>query len=442
MPIVSRQRPLSHLLTWVSALVLVACAGCAGSAAAGSRHRINLTFWSWVPGIEKSVNLWNATHPDVHVQFDSITAGQAGGYAKLFSALRAGGAPDVAQVEYQEIPAFVLEHGLVNLRSYGAEKYRKKFVPWQWHQGVFNGGVYAIPQASGPMGLFYRSDLFRKWGLKPPVTWADYARVARAIKRKDPSASIGTFPPNNSAWFTALAWQAGANWFGAKHTWSVNMDDAPTRKVAKYWDGLRRQKLISTIPDVQTGWYKAVHDGKLVAWVGPQWGDALLKGNAANTSGKWRVARMPQWKRGQDRSANWGGSSTAVFRGTKHARAALRFAVWLNSNRGSVNDLIKGGYGWPGARGMLKGTALDHADPFFGGQRYNNVFADADKHINTSWAWTPTTLSMFDWLNQGFQSAVSGNGTFLGAVQTAQRNTVRDMRLKGLKVRAPRGGGR
>lgn len=422
------------------AALLVVFALLAGGCGTGRRTGpIQLTFWSWVPGIDKSVDLWNRTHPGVQVHLDQITAGFDGGYAKMFSAVRAGSGPDLAQVEYWMIPAFILQHGLVDLNRYGVRKYQNLFVPWQWHQGEFNGGVYSVPQASGPMALYYRADLFKKYGLQPPKTWADYAKAAAVIKRKDPTARIGTFPPANSQWFIALAWQAGAHWFGATDKWSVNIDDPATRKVAAYWDDLRRRDLISTMQDVQTGWYKAVHDGKIVSWVGPQWGDALLKGNAPNTSGKWRVAPMPQWDPQHEAAANWGGSSTAVLKGSDHPTEAMEFAVWLNTNRQSINDLIEGGYGWPAAANVFKGSALDKPDPFFGGQRYNDVFADADRHIDTRWRWIPTTVSLIDTLNSGFTGAVTGNGSFVSTLGVAQSAAVRDMRRKGLQVVTPPG---
>lgn len=427
-----RTQLLRRAVALVAVLALL-LSGCAG----GRTGPIRLTFWTWVPGVDESIALWNRTHPGVQVQLNQVTAGPDGGYAKMFSGLRAGSGPDLAQVEYWAIPAFLLENGLVDLSRYGVRRYQNRFVPWQWHQGEFNGGVYAIPQASGPMGLYYRADLFAKWGLKPPATWAGYARAAAVIKARDPDVRIGTFPPSNSQWFIALAWQAGARWFGAADKWSVNIDDPATRKVAAYWDGLRRRDLIFTMPDLQTGWYKALHDGKIVAWVGPQWGDSLLKGNAPNTAGKWRVAPMPQWDLSHVASANWGGSSTAVMRGTDHPAEAMRFAVWLNTNRGSIDHLIEGGYGWPAATGALKGTALDRADPFFGGQRYNDVFAASDRHIDTRWRWIPTTMSLIDTLDAGFANAITSGGGFVDVVRDTQTATVRDIRRKGLQVAAP-----
>jgi multiple sugar transport system substrate-binding protein len=418
-------------------LVAVFIVVSSGAAKTESRQAeaVNLTFWSWVPGVDKAVDLWNSTHPDIQVKLEKIPPGGAGGYAKMHAAIKAGNAPDVAQVEYQEIPGFLLERELVDLTRYGAARHRSKFVGWQWRQGVFGGRVYAIPQASGPMGVFYRKDVFDRLKLKPPATWAAFEAAAKRIHRADRRMYISTFPPGNSAWFTALSWQAGAKWFGTKgDSWIVNIDNAPTRKVAAYWDRLRRQRVIKTEPDFSNAWYKDLQDGRIVAWVSAQWGDAILTGNAPKTAGKWRVAYMPQWRKGARASANWGGSSTALLRGTKHPDEGLAFAVWLNTNRRSIDRLIQGGYGWPAATAAFKGSALDRPSRFFGGQRYNKVFAASDKNIDVTWKWIPTIGATYQHLNDGFAAAVDGRGTFVAAVKRAQRLTVRDLRAKGLKV--------
>ncbi|MGW5127104.1 ABC transporter substrate-binding protein [Streptomyces sp. NPDC004069] len=379
--------------------------------------------------------MWNSQHPDVQVKLEKIPSGNAGGYAKMHAALKAGTAPDLAQVEYQEIPSFLLDNSLVDLGTYDVRKYQDKFIDWQWQQGVFGDGVYAVPQASGPMAMFYRADLYKKWGITPPRTWDEFEQDAKKIRSADPKAYISTFPPGNSAWFTALAWQAGAKWFDVKgDSWVVDIDNPQTEKVAAYWDRLRREKLIKTEPDFANGWYKDLQDGGVVSWVSAQWGDAIISGNAPKTAGDWRVAPMPQWSAGQNVSANWGGSSTAVLKGAEHTPEALQFAVWLNSDPKSIDLLIKGGYGWPAATDAFKGSALDQPSEFFGGQKYNDLFAAADRTIDKSWKWIPTVDATYQHLNDGFQAAVAGRGTFVDAVRKAQQQTVADLKAKGLKV--------
>lgn len=430
------------LLAAALAGVAVFAAACSSSGGATGTEpsrapgqKVALTFWSWTPGIEKSVALWNKQNPDVQVKLDKIPSGGNGGYAKMRAALKAGTAPDVAQVEYQEIPGFLLEKGLVDISKYGANDAQSKFVDWQWKQGSYGGGIYAIPAASGPMGFFYRKDLFAKYGISPPKTWADYAAAAQKLHAADAKAYIGTFPPGNSAWFTALAWQAGAQWFSTEgDTWKVNIDTPTTEKVAAYWDDLRTKGLIKTEPDFANAWYKDLQTGAIAGWVSASWGDAIITGNAPDTSGKWAVAPMPQWNAGESVSANWGGSSIAVLTGSKYPTEATKFSVWLNSDPQSVNLLIEGGYGWPAAKDGVKAPALNQASPFFSGQKYNDIFAKSDQEINNSWGWIPTIDQTYQHLDDSFNAAVSGNGSFVQAVKDAQTKTVADMKAKGLQV--------
>ena len=402
-------------------------------------EKVNLTFWSWVPGIKEAVDQFNRTHPDIRVKVNTITPGPAGGYAKMYSALKAGNPPDLAHVEFQELPGFVLEQGLVDLTDLGAADAQDKFVDWQWQQGVFGDRIFAIPQASGPMGFFYRADLFEKWGIDVPATWDEYREAAEQIREADPKAYIGTFPAQNSAWFTSLAWQAGAKWFGTEgDAWTVNMTDPGTLKAAEYWEGMIRDKLVKTEMDFQTGWYKDLQQGEIVGWLGASWGDAILTGNAKRTAGKWRVAYLPQWEEGAKVASNWGGSSTAVLKGTEHPREALEFAVWLNSDPESINLLIQGGYGWPAAKDGAQAPAL--AEPqnaqFFGGQNIYEVFAEADTNVDKDWGWIPTTSAAYKHLNDGFASAIRSGESFADVIRKAQEQTVADLEAKGLEVKA------
>ena len=125
-----------------------------------------LTFWTWVPNIEKEVALFEAAYPAIDVEVVNVGQGQAH-YTQLTTALQAGqGAPDVAQVEFPHIPSFTLTNSLVDLRPYGAEALKDQFVDWTWTQvSGPNGEVWAYPQDTGPMGMLYREDIFQENGI-------------------------------------------------------------------------------------------------------------------------------------------------------------------------------------------------------------------------------------------------------------------------------------
>jgi ABC-type glycerol-3-phosphate transport system substrate-binding protein len=142
-----------------------------------------LTFWTWVPNIAKEVALFEKKYPAIQVSV--VNAGQGPPqYTKLRTALKAGtGAPDVAQIEFQYIPTFSITKDLVDLRPYGAEAQKAKFVDWTWSQVSFGeqGHVYAIPQDAGPMALFYRKDLFDQIGAEPPKTADDMLALGKQL---------------------------------------------------------------------------------------------------------------------------------------------------------------------------------------------------------------------------------------------------------------------
>lgn len=398
-------------------------------------EKIRLTFWSWVPGIDKPVELWNSKNPEVQVKVEKVSAVDGAQYAKMHAAIKSGNPPDLGQIEYGVVPSFLLDNGLYDLSELGVDQHRSTFIGWQWQQSVFGKGVYAIPQDSGPMGLFVRQDLFDTWGIEPPATWDDYEAAAKAIRKK--GAWIETFSATNGNRFAGLAWQAGARWFGAEgDTWTVSLDDEPTRKVADYWEALVKQKLIKTIPDRQNAWYKDVQTGAMASWLGASWGDGLLVGNAPKTSGTWRVAPMPQWKKGDGAFANWGGSTTAVFAKSRYPKEALDFAVWLNSDPESVRLLIKGGYGFPSVRRGYTTADLEVRKDFFGGQHYSEVFDAASKGVDTSWRWGPSTDTLYQRLGDAFTAALGDGGSFRSVLKKVQGETISDLKEKGLKVTA------
>jgi ABC-type glycerol-3-phosphate transport system substrate-binding protein len=400
-------------------------------------QRVNLTFWTWLP-VQPVVDIWNKANPDIQVTVNVIPSGSSGGYQKMYAALRVGNAPDVAHVEYQELPAFMLVQGLSDLTPYGVEKYKADYVPWQWEQGVFGSGVYTLPWASGPMAMFYRTDLFKEYGITPPATWTEFATAARTVRtRSHRSAYLHSFPPSDAAWFEGLAWQAGGEWVTTDgDTWVVNIDNPQTRKVAAYWDQLIKEDLLLMENDGTSAWYKAIQEGQLACYITADWYDALIKDNAPALSGKWKTTGMPQWVAGAKTAANWGGSSVATLQGTKYPTQAMEFAHWFGTNVDAVNGTFELGSGWPGLQGAYDTTVISKKSTYYSDTAYNAAFNVADSHINTAWKFLPTNDAMIDHMDDAFAAAIASGGSLEAALAGVQTRAIDDMKAKGLKVRS------
>ncbi len=422
----------------ILALVLMApLAACGGSSSSGSSTTssgpVTLTYWAWISSLPDQVALFNKSHPNIHVNLVNVGSSQTE-YDKLFTAIKANNEPDVSEIEFQALPTFETTGGLLDLAPYGAASVKDQFVPYTWSQVLLGNSILAIPQDTGPMGLWYRQDIFQKYNLPVPTTWAQFADDAAKLHAANPNYYITDFPPKGAAWFTGLEWQAGGRPFNINgQSWKVSLNNPQAQQVASYWQDLLNKKLVKTEPDFTNGWYHDLQTGALATWVGAAWGNGVLEQNAPQTSGKWRVASLPQWQAGQSVSSNWGGSSTAVFKSTKHPKEATEFAEWISNNEQSAETEFKGG-AYPCLLSALSSTTMNSPQPFFGNQVINSVFKQSASEVDTSFHWGPTMNQVTTDMGDNFANAINGKGTLSDALNKVQQSTVTFMQKQGFSV--------
>ncbi|HEY4384165.1 MAG TPA: extracellular solute-binding protein [Ktedonobacteraceae bacterium] len=412
-------------------ILLVPMAAC-GGAPATSNGPVTLTFWSWVPNIQNEINLFEKSHPNIHIKL--VNAGQGTPeYTKLRTALKANsGAPDVVQIEFQYLPTFELTGKLVDLSQYGANNIKNDFVPWTWSQVSQGSKVYGIPQDSGPMGLLYRQDIFDKYHLPVPQTWDQYAQEAVQLHKDNPQIYMTDFPAGDSGWLTGLDWQAGAHPFTVNGTnVSVNIDDAASLKVANYWGNLINEKVVQTTTDFTNDWYTGLSKGTYASWVTAAWGPVFLSGVAAQSAGKWRAVPLPQWTAGAHASSNWGGSSDAVTTQSAHPKEAAEFAMWLNDNKSSAMMFAQKQFLFPTLQSVLNDPGFNAPVAFYGGQKVNQVFMDASNNVDTNFQWSPFQDYVFTQINDQFGTAMSGKVSYSQAIHNVQNNVVSYAKAQG-----------
>lgn len=422
-----------------AALVLSGCTSGGGDAEQpADGEPVEITFQSWVPNIDRAVDAFNESHDDIQVNLETITAGPDGGYATMLAAVQAGNPADVVQLGYDAIPDFLINDALEDISPYVSDS-ADLFVPWQWETGVFGDGVYAVPQASGPLGQFYRKDIFDSLGLEHPETWEDYYEAAKVIRASDPNRYIAAFAFNQAPWLIGLSQQAGANWFTAENdAWTVDIDGEETLKMAEFWQRMIDEDLVKVVADMSSEWNADIQNGNIVSWISGSWADAIVRGTAPDTAGSWAVGAMPQWEAGENVSATWaGGSASAVLKGSSNPEAAAKFAVWLNSDPESVNILTNIGAGWPAIADTSEITSLQD-DPevfgFYGGQDIWDVFAESDAAVDTSWTWPPLSSTLFASLSDNVSAAVDAGTPIADAFVKTQTDMVAALEERGIAV--------
>ncbi|KYK14078.1 MULTISPECIES: ABC transporter substrate-binding protein [Streptomyces] len=437
MPYTKRRRLVtSAVAVALGASTLAAC----GSSDDGGDARsgpVSLTYWTWTPGMDKVVDLWNKG-PGKEQQITVTVKKQASGdtlVTKILTAHKAGQAPDLVQAEYQALPTLVSNDALADI-SGEVDDVKGEFADGVWQQTTLGtDAVYAVPQDIGPMMFYYREDLFEQYGLEVPATWEEFARTARELKKAAPDKDLTTFSANDSGLFAGLAQQAGARWWTTEgEKWKVGIDDEATRKVADFWGGLVEEGAIDNQPMYTPAWNKALNTGKQIAWVSAVWAPGTLTTAAPDTKGKWAMAPLPQWSGSENRTGSWGGSSTAVTTDSENREAAAKFAEWLNTDADALGALAKEGGIYPASTSAQLSGAFAEPPEFFANQPdFYTKAADIAKTTAPS-AWGPNVNVAYTSFKDAFGAAAKNKSDFSAALGTMQKETVADLEKQGFEV--------
>jgi multiple sugar transport system substrate-binding protein len=427
-------RPAMAAACALAATALVAgCSSSGGSTpAASSTQKVTLTFWSWVPNMQKIVNVWNASHPDIQIKFTEAAGGDAE-LAKLLTSGKAKDMPDLAQIEYQSLPTMVSNNYLADITSYDASL-KSDYPAGIWNQVTLGtSALYGVPQDAAPLAFFYRKDIFAKYHLAVPTTWAQYATEAAQLHKDDPSVYMGDTATTDAGLFAGLTQQAGAQWWSASgSSWSVGIDSAAAQKVASFWGGLVQQGALDSQTAWTASWDKSFSSGQYASWVSAVWAPGDLQSQAANTSGDWAMAALPQWTAGQDVSGAWGGSATSVTADSQHPQQAAEFIAWLNQSSQGTSLLVSDGAIYPASltaessSSLPAQTFMDQPDFYTLAKQYSAATAAA--------TWGPDVDVAYSDFADDFASTVTTQSGYLAALGKLQSSVVTDMKSAGFTV--------
>ena len=406
-------------------LSVAACGGQSASNTAGGSAdggKTEITVWAWEPLISKTVEGFEKENPDITVKV--VNAGTNNDeYTALSNAVNAGsGAPDLVQLDYNAVPQFAYSDALEDLSQYGGDKILDKFTTGAQAGVTVDGKMYGMPMGTGPMALFYNKEVFDKAGVtEAPKTWDEFYEAAKKIHALGSDVYI-TSDTGDAGFFDSMTWLAGATPFetsadGSQVTVSLT-SDPKVKSFEDFWQKLLDEGLLDTkTSGWSDDWFKGMVDGTIASLITGAWMPGNLVGSAADGAGKWRVAPTPTAD-GSATNAENGGSSLAVLASSEKQDAAYKFIEYANHGDG-VKTRVDGG-AFPAdtkslsdADFLAKTTVKDKDGKdveYFGGQKYNEVLAQAAKDVSTDYKFLP------------FEVYARGKfGDFLGASYTGSQ---------------------
>ncbi|MGW0826018.1 ABC transporter substrate-binding protein [Streptomyces sp. NPDC002845] len=174
-------------------LALVLCVlatGCTGGGRESDDGRITLRFQSlaWqeesVEVNKELVEEWNATHPDVKVEYvqgswDSV-------HDQLLTSFEGGEAPDIIHDASDDLADFAYGGYLADLRELLPERLTSDIPQRSWETVTFGEGVYGVPFLQEPRVLIANATWIEESGVRVPTpeepwTWDEFRSVAREL---------------------------------------------------------------------------------------------------------------------------------------------------------------------------------------------------------------------------------------------------------------------
>jgi len=411
-----------------------ASAPSASASAAGPATEI--TFWSWVPGIQKQVDEFNASHPNIKVKYLNAGAGNAE-YTALKTALQTNtGVPDVVQIEYQHLPSFISHGDLANLVTLGANDIKGQFVDWTWAQVSQGDGVYAYPQDAGPMIMMCNKALLGKYSVVVPTTWDELVQASAKLHAADKKVYLTNFTADQGHFF-GLLWQSGAKPFTVTgQNIKIDFTSPEVTRVAKLWDGLLKSGNLSPIDTYTPDWNTALAKQTIACWTAGAWGPSLIESAAPDLKNDWQVYQMPQWDASKPINGNYGGSTIAVTKASAHQQEAEAFDRWLNTDPKITLDLTGGDANlFPATKATLSTPSWTDVKPaFWGGQQTHKVMAEGAQQVDVAFGWSPFTDFVYTTYAEELTAVKAGTITFEKAMQDLQDKSTAYAKDQGFTV--------
>ncbi|MGC0373969.1 ABC transporter substrate-binding protein [Streptomyces sp. SAI-229] len=164
----------------------------AGCSSGGTRDdgRVTLRFQSlaWqkesVEATEELVEEWNATHPDIRVEYvqgswDSV-------HDQLLTSFEGGEAPDIVHDASDDLADFAYGGYLADLTELLPERLRSDIPPSGWESVTFGDGVYGVPFLQEPRVLIANAAWLKESGVRVPTpeqpwSWAEFRQVTKEL---------------------------------------------------------------------------------------------------------------------------------------------------------------------------------------------------------------------------------------------------------------------
>lgn len=439
----STRRRFTHAAVAGVALtgLLTACGGSDAGDGAKASGPVTLPFWGWANGQEAVVKAFNASHKDIRLKYTKVTD-QLTMQKQLTNAVKAGNAPCLVQNTAEYVTSRVSQGALADISRY-VDGSKAKFNPGAWSAARVQGKAYGVPTSSAPQFTIYRSDVFAKYGVKPPVTWDDFIAAGKVLKKH--GVKITNYAGEDPSTLEVLAMQGGAHWYAIDgDSWKVDFQDAGSLKAARVIQEIIDNDLNSTLSFADYAAVQRNYDnGHTATRQISTWQMAGMVQNFTKSFGDWALSPWPGYPGEAAKTpagTNLTGGVTLVTEQCAHRQQAAEAALWMSTDTGAVRTMASPTTG----NGVM--PALADSDTYVKetvsrkllGDNYGpgqKVVTDSLGTVTDDWTFGPDWTAMFTEMQAGWAKVVSKEQTVAQLLAHMQRWTVADLKSRGISVK-------
>lgn len=368
-----------------AAPLLSACGGGSKSSKGGGSTggvksgAVTLDFWTHDPGYVKTFTAMTKTytHPFQYTLKVTQLAADAVVTKMLAQAQAKTGTPDVVGVEVSQFPRTmknnIAKSIFVNWSDLLSDEEKKNLLRLSDYS--LDGQVYCLESDTCPSVLYYRQDLFEKYGIDPNVaTWEELQKAGAKSGKAFGIAPNGT-PGDAMGTFQQLYQQRGKNIFDANGNAQIDTPEAV--EVVQFMLDSVKSGFFLTVPDAYGAPNAAaLKSGKLIATFMPDWYIAYgLQANVPDQKGKWRARKLPTFAAGGSYGATLGGTGFAVFKNKPNTTAGVDLVrqTYL-TKEGQLLRFKTAGY-LPTMKSLYTDPDFtSYQEPYLGGQKIFEVY--------------------------------------------------------------------
>lgn len=414
-----KQRNRREMLTLISGLSVAGAAGCITTsppvASSGSGNRTDsysgpmsnsFTFWEMSGSWEHHMNQYKKK-TDVSINHANMGYDQI--IDRMQTRLLSGtNAPGTALIEYTSLKQVSATGGLRDLSPWIKEaNLTQKFPSWIWNSVSSGNETYEIPYDVNPTSLFYRSDIWEKYGVSDDIeTWDQLIEEGNKLPDNIDLISLPASALN--LYWQMLYWQLGGKAFDSNGKIAFNNDTC--LRVFRLLNRLSEEGLVNNVTEFSQPWFSGFSNGTITGYCSGAWFNSTLQESVSDTSGNWRAMKLPAFEKGGDRASNRGGSGLCIPTQVSDevARRTFDFALKTVANAEEMAWLFRNIGNFSAYQPAYDQDAFSREFEFFGGQKLGQLWIDQLENI-PPYRFTVDTPTIMNIINSELRKVVYGN---------------------------------